>query len=167
VNTGAIAGPILVACGTNSETYSVVNNIGSTYTWSVPNGATITDGQGTHEIQVDFNNNFGDVSVVETNEFGCQGEPVKISVNCNVGLVQNAQIIYSIFPNPTSDKFTVEVEGHNGNSTFELFDTKGMLISKHSFEEFLFLNIENYAKGVYLGMITVNEQKFLIKIVKS
>jgi Zn-dependent metalloprotease/subtilisin-like proprotein convertase family protein len=49
---GTITGPISNLCGTSSA-YSIANVFGATsYTWSVPAGATITSGQGTRIIQV-------------------------------------------------------------------------------------------------------------------
>jgi beta-glucanase (GH16 family) len=41
--------------------YSVLAEEGRTYNWTVPDGATITSGQGTHSIQVDWGCSFGKV----------------------------------------------------------------------------------------------------------
>ena len=49
---GTITGPVSNLCGATT-TYSINNVLGATsYTWSVPSGATIISGQGTKSIQV-------------------------------------------------------------------------------------------------------------------
>ena len=54
---GGITGSASVQKGSTGVPYSIASVIGSTsYTWSVPAGATITSGQGTTTIMVDFTN---------------------------------------------------------------------------------------------------------------
>ncbi|MCE2712967.1 MAG: T9SS type A sorting domain-containing protein, partial [Cryomorphaceae bacterium] len=54
-----------------SNTYSISSVSGATsYTWSVPSGATIVSGQGTTSITVDYGATSGDVSVTATNSCG-------------------------------------------------------------------------------------------------
>src|SRR5262249_16468246 len=63
--------------------YSVVNTPGSTYTWTVA-GGTITSGQTTNSITVDWGSaGGGTVTVVETNSFGCPGTPQVLNVTIN------------------------------------------------------------------------------------
>lgn len=69
---GPISGPASV-CKNNTETYSVGPIAGATsYTWSVPSGATIQSGQGTTSISVLFGNSAssGNVSVFGSNGAG-------------------------------------------------------------------------------------------------
>lgn len=62
--------------------YSVSNNPGSTYLWSV-NGGTIASGQGTNAILVDFGTSGpATIQVTETNAFGCD-TTVSISFGVN------------------------------------------------------------------------------------
>lgn len=78
--TSAISGPSSLCENTSGSVFSVVNTSGSTYTWTVPAGATITSGQGTNSITVDFGTNAGQVSVFETLACG-DGQPVGLSVS--------------------------------------------------------------------------------------
>lgn len=167
VNTSMIVGPVLVSCATNSETYSVTNNSGSTYAWTVPNRASIISGQGTHQIQVNFNGNFGEVSVIETNAEGCVGTEVKISVNCNVGLEDFEGLSYKLYPNPTQDVFVLELNGHTETVEFELCDLKGELISNHQFSGQLEMNIAHLAKGIYMGRMRIGNQNLVVKVVRN
>ena len=70
-----INGPELVGCKATGVGYSI-DPIANTlnYTWSVPADATITSGQGTTEIMVDFWEQSGQVSVYPSNGCG-NGEP--------------------------------------------------------------------------------------------
>ena len=69
---GAIAGPSSV-CQGNSESYSIAAVSGATsYTWSVPSGATIVSGQGTTNVSVSFGSfaATGNISVFGSNSAG-------------------------------------------------------------------------------------------------
>lgn len=167
VNTGSITGPVIVSCTSNNETYSVVNTIGSSYVWSVPNGASIISGQGTNTIQVNFNNNFGVVSVFETNAEGCVGIQVIINVHCNLSLNSFDETAYRLFPNPSTDIFIIDVNGTSEEVELMMYDLKGELISKHYFSNNVEINIEHLAKGVYMGVLKMPNQQFTVKIVKQ
>ena len=69
----SIVGPDTVCDGETGVNYSIADIAGSTFTWSVPNGAVIQSGQGTNSISVDFGSVSGNVTVQETNFAGCEG----------------------------------------------------------------------------------------------
>lgn len=78
---GPITGPASF-CSNGSESYSIVvagANATTTYTWSVPAGATILSGQGTSTILVRFSTSGGSVSVTIANE--CESIPVSLVVS--------------------------------------------------------------------------------------
>jgi len=67
----AITGPIDNLCGRNNVAYNVINTSGINYTWKSPTGSTITSGQTTNTILVNFplSNFSGNFSVIASN--GC------------------------------------------------------------------------------------------------
>lgn len=66
----AISGPGANLCSSSTVNYSVVNDSGMTYTWTVPAGLTILSGNGTNAISVAVGTfTSGTVSVVASN--GC------------------------------------------------------------------------------------------------
>lgn len=69
-STPSIAGNATPNCSETGVNYTVTNNPSSTYFWTVPSGATITSGQGSSSILVNFGTNNGDITVIETNT-GC------------------------------------------------------------------------------------------------
>ncbi len=79
--TSAISGNTTPACSGIGKIYSVANTAGSSYFWTVPDEASITDGQGTNSITVSFGTKNGKVSVVETNENTCVGSKVDLPVS--------------------------------------------------------------------------------------
>jgi Zn-dependent metalloprotease/subtilisin-like proprotein convertase family protein len=69
---GTITGPVSNLCGAIT-TYSINNVIGATsYTWTVPAGATINSGQGTRTIQITWpSSNFTNQSICVTANNAC------------------------------------------------------------------------------------------------
>lgn len=64
---GTISGQAAGVCG-STKTYSITSQVGATYVWSVPVGATLLSGQGTSSISVSFTGSFttGNISVTKT-----------------------------------------------------------------------------------------------------
>lgn len=64
---GTISGQASGVCG-STKTYSITSQVGATYVWSVPTGATLLSGQGTSSISVSFTGSFttGNISVTKT-----------------------------------------------------------------------------------------------------
>jgi gliding motility-associated-like protein len=82
--TSAITGNATPPCEAAGIEYSVVLTPGSTYTWLVPEGATVVsgaDGPENNSITVNFSANNGNVSVIETNANGCSGSMVSLPVS--------------------------------------------------------------------------------------
>lgn len=77
--TQPILGPTTICDNASGNIFTVPNTVGSTYTWTVPAGATIVSGQGTNSINVTFGTTGGNVSVVETINCG-DGPPVTLAV---------------------------------------------------------------------------------------
>jgi len=70
------ANPDTVCIGAIGEQYWVTPTVGSTYDWTINSGGgTITSGQGTDAITVDWGNTSGlfpiAITVIETNSAGC------------------------------------------------------------------------------------------------
>lgn len=80
--TKPIFGPDFACPNVQGLDYSVVDSLGgSTFVWTITLG-TITSGQGTNNIKVDWGGSgTGTLSVLETNKFGCEADtPVTMSI---------------------------------------------------------------------------------------
>lgn len=105
------------ACEGDVKTFSVTETSSSTYEWSVPTGATITTGDNTHEITVDFTGaSSGDVTVVETNASTCEGAVITKSITINSLPVLSA--ITGDSPVCEDEQATIYSVTNNATSTF-------------------------------------------------
>jgi hypothetical protein len=87
--TSSISGATDV-CQGNSAAYAVTQNGNNTYQWQV-DGGTITSGQGTHDVTINWDNSgkVGSVAVVETN--ACTSGPL-IPLPVNIHAIPPAEI---------------------------------------------------------------------------
>jgi T5SS/PEP-CTERM-associated repeat protein len=80
---GSVTGSSAVNAGDSGDTYSISSVSGaSTYTWTVPSGATIASGQGTTSITVNYSCSAvsGSVQVTPSNANGCAGGSASLPV---------------------------------------------------------------------------------------
>jgi gliding motility-associated-like protein len=95
--TSAITGIQTPACGATGIVYSVTLTSGSTYTWAVPAGSTITSGgtgPNNNSIIVNFGTNNGNITVVETLPTGCSGAQRTLAISLQ-GCALNANFTAS------------------------------------------------------------------------
>jgi T5SS/PEP-CTERM-associated repeat protein len=80
---GSVTGPSAVNAGDSGDVYSISSVGGATtYAWTVPSGATITSGQGTTSITVNYSCSAvnGTVQVTPSNGNGCSGTAGSLSI---------------------------------------------------------------------------------------
>lgn len=83
--TYGVLGDAKVYHNETGKTYSINSIAGATYNWTVPAGASITSGQGTNTIIVNWGTTGGDVSVATTVS-GCASNTYKLAVVTEVPL---------------------------------------------------------------------------------
>ncbi|OXA90444.1 family 16 glycosylhydrolase [Flavobacterium hercynium] len=83
--TYGVLGDAKVYHNENNKTYSINAIAGANYNWTVPAGASITSGQGTNTITVNWGTTGGDVAVVAT-VAGCDAKSYKLAVTTEVPL---------------------------------------------------------------------------------
>jgi len=101
---GSISGNNEVCEGTTGEPYSIAAVDGAlSYTWTLPEGATVASGDGTRSITVDFGVESGVVCVVVSTLCGSQGECLDISLVAPSvgGIVTGGDTITLGAPTPT------------------------------------------------------------------
>lgn len=71
-----------LCANTSGVIYTAAGSTG-TFTWTVPAGATITSGQGTNTINVDWGSSSGSIAVTTSSSLGCDSDPASCSVTVN------------------------------------------------------------------------------------
>lgn len=80
--TSAIQGATQL-CVFDSTNFNVTSTTGSAYQWTVT-GGTITSGQGSNQVNINWGTSGNyTVSVVETNTYGCVGDPIPFNIIIN------------------------------------------------------------------------------------
>ncbi len=127
-------------CKNTTEAYSIdaVANA-STYNWTVPSGATVTNGQGTTSISVDFGTTNGDVSVRSEN--GC-GESAYLDLAITLTEPQSI----------TSEPENLNMTGTLDGSFYLTATGTGLTYQWQENQSSDFVNITN--GGVYSGATT-------------
>ena len=133
--------PDLIISGMDSvnkgetTTYTVNNNTGSSYAWTVI-GGSIVSGSGTNSIQVEWTSSGnGVIKVTETDVDGCIGNESTFDVNIDFGL--NIEEYdgkgMELYPNPFKEFTTISFDNSNGDN-FELFvyDLSGKKVNQLS-----------------------------------
>jgi len=140
-----------MVCDFSSEIYETINNEGSTYAWVVT-GGTISEGQGTNMITVDWNGEgSGTVLVNEETIDGCSGDSEEFIVlidDCT-GIGENDltnQV--SIHPNPAKEFVTISSK--NEISSVAVYSMTGGLVENINVQKReLHLHTSNYKGGIY------------------
>ena len=168
--TSAITGPASVTANQQNVTYSVSNTNGSTYTWSVPAGATIVSGQGTNTIVVSFGSTGGTVSVQETNGFGsgtAVSKDVAISTTTDINAEAAAAAVY-IYPNPSTSYSVVKIKTPSAtNVDISVIDVSGVILQSLTYQSDGDIIIgADLSAGVYIIQVKINQQTSIHRLIK-
>ncbi len=152
-----------VVCDFSTEMYEVTETTGSTYTWEVT-GGTITDGQGTYEITVDWAGvGTGTVDVSEETEDGCEGdsETFDVMIDDCTGLTEQALLDdVTVYPNPA--RSTVNINLTVGQGTVyktNVYNTMGQLVftseqSGTGSQQLIRIDANAFPQGLYIIHVT-------------
>ncbi|PKV50180.1 glycosyl hydrolase family 16 [Aquimarina sp. MAR_2010_214] len=103
-----ITGDNKVYEGETGKTYTITQITGASYNWTLPNGATITSGQGTKSILVNWGTTSGDVKVsVNTPNCGINNYKMSVSVNPKKTL----DFVYDDFEGNRNLTYTSKTDG--------------------------------------------------------
>ncbi len=86
-STSSISGDTTALCYEENKIYSVIQTVGSTYSWKIPANSSITSDTTLNTVSINFGSVSGTISVIETNTEGCKGTeqtlPVKL-IGCEL-----------------------------------------------------------------------------------
>jgi len=172
---GAISGPTTACTSSSGNVYSISTVSGATsYTWTVPGGATINSGQGSKIISVTFGSvpsSTGIVTVKASNACGLSAVKVLsvATINCpRVGTTTSLSMV--AYPNPVSTELTVEFGSESAqNANITLRDAAGRIVyaeSKAAAEGFnsAKVSVDGLASGIYMLQLQMNDRTEQIKV---
>lgn len=151
------------------------------YNWTVPQGADITEGQGTSQIKVKFGTRSGDVSVTLSNL--CGNSPagkiyVSVASSSKYSVAANGSAnpiaALSVFPNPASSLVSFSFNGGEtpGKYKAAIYDMHGKVVTSFSGKTVkgnntIQQNISILPVGIYMLTVTTSEKTERIKLVKA
>jgi len=130
----SITGPNPVVSGQQNTTYSVPNQTGFTYAWSIT-GGTIVSGQNTNSVTVNWDASTShSISIVETNQSN-QTKTTTATINTITTAVtqSQAQSGINVFPNPTTSSFNIEMPESGMDVAYEILDLTGLSVARGTF----------------------------------
>ncbi|MFC2102130.1 T9SS type A sorting domain-containing protein [Bacteroidota bacterium] len=173
----AISGPDTVCQGEGGYQYSIpVISNATTYTWTLPSGASVSQGQGSNAIVVDFSSSAlsGEISVAGNNACGTGNESsMHVDVVVCTGLDENLlQSRVVISPNPVHDLLSVSITGPEKQLKIHIMDVRGHILFEESLENlperFLRqIDVAGFENGLYLIRLTNERRVFNGKFVKE
>jgi hypothetical protein len=146
-------------------------NGSSTYNWVVPAGATITSGQNTPAIVVNYGLNGGNVKVRAGNSCGFSSyRSLATSIVCKETLNDLIELNVEVFPNPSNSEFTLQID-EGMYSDFELIirDVAGRVVEKKNIngesEKFTFGLL--LPGGFYTAEFIIENRKYVVRLIKN
>ncbi len=167
----SITGPITVCANQVAVTYSTALITGAnSYSWLVPSGATITSGQGTNSIVMNYGLIGGNVKVKGINACGSgYNKVISVTIVCREGLDDNDYEI-RIYPNPSNSTFIIDTHFVNDeNYNLVVKDVLGRDVEKYEYinSKNSFTFGKELMDGIYFAEITNGNYHKIIKLIKS
>ena len=169
----AMTGPDTVCQGMGGYQYTIppISNA-SSYIWTMPPGAIISQGQGTSSVHVDFSGSAlsGKIQAAGTNICGTGAESsTYVNVVICTGISENG--LHSrvrIYPNPVHGILSLSVKGTEDKIRVQINDISGKSMYDESFGNLPAdytrqIDVSGYAKGVYMIKITNGSRAFNAK----
>jgi uncharacterized delta-60 repeat protein len=150
--------------GAFCDTLEAFTLTGGTPSGGVYSGTSVSNntfnpsiGAGTYEITYTFEDANGcvnfDLSNIEV-----------IACESNIGLAENNNEHFLIYPNPASSSITVLLQTENTNSTLNIYSVSGQkLLEKQNLGKTTKIDISNFSKGIYFLEIGNVRQKFVVE----
>lgn len=173
---GVITGPTGACANETGLSFSINPVTGATgYTWTVPSTASITSGQGTDSITVDWGTTAGNITVVATNDCGNSGTRSKHInlLSCSHSMITGIagtekQPTLHVYPNPNNGLFTFVVNQIEEQVVFvKITNVLGETIYSNELaaDTEKQINLTEHAKGIYMVQLTAGGNNYYQKII--
>ncbi|GEM_PF-2311370 len=167
LNINISASPDSTVCGDQEIELDATHPAAKEYYWE-PSGKTdsiIT----VDSSEIGYDTQLVEVTVTDTN--GCAvSDDIQIEfVNCT-GIDPNEPLQFSVYPNPSSGKFFVELNGNGRNMMISIYNSLGKMIAQEKIEVLrgrikTKFNLNHSSKGIYLMKINGENHSFTRKLI--
>ena len=168
--TQTISGQTNVNANETGVTYSIPDNAGSHYTWSLPAGAVITSHNAdSSQITVSFGSTSGTVSVTETSPYGSATSTANVAVASVTGVIAGTtQDSYELYPNPYTETATLRINTITKETVnVILTDVNGIaLYSTSGYTGEAIILGGSISSGIYFVRVSYGNQLIVLKLVK-
>lgn len=88
------------------------------------------------------------------------------NISANTGLKGNVRSVQyvNLFPNPTNDLITLDINGYNGSVQTQVYDLSGRLLQSTNNTS---ISLKDYDKGIYLFRVNYGDRVEELKVVKD
>jgi hypothetical protein len=179
----AITGSTSVCPSATDLVYSTTAVAGVSYTWTVPTGATITSGQGTGSVVVNWGTVAGSVSVRASN--ACGNNTTARTLAVSLADCRSFEIVaeetsvetaidteLNVYPNPTTGEARITFSTTSaGTYSLSIVDLQGRVINSTSGAAIdgnnnIDINLSNCSNGVYMIHFMHNDSLQTLRVVK-
>ena len=170
--TQTITGPNNINSNQKGLVYSIPDNIGSSYHWTLPVGATITSANtDSSQITVSFGSTGGTLIVTETNVYGKAVSSLNVNVMITTGITMGVNTTTcEVRPNPFSDNTTILIHSTmNERISLMVLNIQGVICyssSEYFTNQEFTVGSELTADGVYFVQLAFDDQVKIIKLIK-
>jgi hypothetical protein len=83
---------------------------------------------------------------------------------CNTTSIQEDVANISLYPNPTNDLITLDIEGYTASINTQVYDLSGRLLKSTNNTS---ISLKNYAKGIYVFRVAYSDRVEELKVIKD
>lgn len=171
VTPTAISGTVNVCAGQTGLNYSVSPVYGATsYTWTKPTGAVITNGQGTTQLTMTMGSASGNLRVKAVNSCGSSSnKTLALNVVCREEGVVSEMPELVVSPNPYTGTFQLQSFGEIGeDATGVIVNALGQVMESFRFRDHIADQLGgDLPAGLYIVSVSSPEGVFTVKVVKE
>ncbi|MFN6945604.1 MAG: T9SS type A sorting domain-containing protein, partial [Cytophagaceae bacterium] len=165
-----MSGPQTVAENQTNVTYSVPQNPGSTYQWTIPDDATIVESNG-HSVTINFGSNGGVVSVIETDANGnvyTTDRGVSITGSDPNSILAGSESSVELYPNPFMNSAEFKISSATtADAQVRITNIKGIEVSSYSVKTNESHRLgDELPAGVYIIHVTLGDEIKVLKVIK-
>jgi len=152
-------------------TYSVKNESGLSYNWSIASGdATITGKTGNSVTLNAGKPGAVKLNVKVTNQNGCMSESeLSITVKSLTNIRESSSAPFTLYPNPAGDYLYVKMDADiTGDIHIELYDILGNRHFKQTYQstEIIRIPVQALSQGMYMIKVKTSKDEYIQRFVK-